>query len=145
MANHLAQLDLQNELAADLSDIEGIDDTDAESIASLETDDGERHAIERILAEIQGNRGQIYYLVKWENCPLVRSSWETSSTFIQCPHHLEDWTVEKQKVADGKSQPFNIAALNQAIEEIELAERQRRILRRFKRRVQHILEIVSAD
>jgi len=51
-------------------------DSDTESIISLITDDGEDHLPERIVAEYTRIGSLTWYLVKWENCPLLRSSWE---------------------------------------------------------------------
>ena len=52
------------------------EDSDTESIFSIITDDGEDHLPERILAEYTRIGSLTWYLVKWKNCPLLRSSWE---------------------------------------------------------------------
>jgi hypothetical protein len=128
----------------DLEYDEDEDFDDRESLASLETDDGEEHSPEKIIAEVTSKNGFIWYLVKWQDCPVLRSSWESRDSFANHPWMLEDWLVEKQKQEEGKSTPLDVAAFNKAVLEVELAERQRRILRRFKRSVSRVLSIVSA-
>jgi len=124
-------------------DIEEYSD-DAESLASIETDDGEEHLPEKIIAEWQGRHGFIWYLVKWQDCPILRSSWESDTSFDNFSKLLEDWEVEKKKQDRGESKPLDIAAFNKAVLEIEAAERQRRILRRLKRKIKRVISIVTA-
>jgi hypothetical protein len=115
---------------------------DEESVASLETDDGEDHPPERILAEVTSKNGLIWYLVKWTNCPILRSSWagpEEVEAWL-----LEDWRIERKKQLDGESKPLDIAAFQKAQLDEELAERKRRILRRLKRKVNRAISIVTA-
>jgi hypothetical protein len=119
-------------------------DDDEESIASLETDDGEYHLPERILAQIPSKNGFNWYLVKWENCPILRSSWEGLELFSNYPWLLEEWLVELQRQTEGKSKPLDIAAFEKAVLDVELAERRRRILRRLKRKINRVLSIVAA-
>lgn len=116
---------------------------DRESLASIETDDGEDHPPEKILAEITTKTGQTWYLVQWKDCPLIRSSWEGRETFDYCKWMLEDWAEIKEKQEKGESTPLDIAAFNKKVLEVELAERQRRVLRRLRRRVNRVLSIIS--
>lgn len=120
-------------------------DDDVDSIASLESDDGQFHPVECILAEIKDTRGT-WFLVKWENCPLVRSSWEksTSDTFRDQLDILNNWKAEKEKQKEGKSKAFDLRAFERAFVEVEKLERQRRILRRLKRHVKGHLGVVTA-
>lgn len=118
-------------------------DDDEESIASLETDDGVDHAPEKILAQITSKNGFNWYLVKWESCPVLRSSWEGQELFANYPWIVAAWQVEKQKQLEGKSKPLDIAAFEKAVLNVELAERQRRVLRRLKRKVNRVLSIVT--
>jgi hypothetical protein len=140
MANTNSQAYLQ--FLEDNSDAELEDDT--ESLASLETDDGEDHPPEKILAEIASKNGFVWYLVKWKDCPFLRSSWEGREIFENSPWILDAWLVEKQNQIDGKSQPLDIGAFNRAVLDIEVAESQRRTLRRLKRKVNRVLSIVAA-
>jgi hypothetical protein len=128
----------------DYSDHSDFDDR--ESLASIETDDGQDHPPEKILAEITShlNGGIIWYLVQWKDCPVIRSSWESADTFDSCKWILEDWEKEKEKQEKGESTPLDIAAFNKKVLEVELAARQRRLLRRLKRSVNRVLSIVSA-
>lgn len=126
-----------------------IDDSDAdleddnESLASLETDDGQDHPPEKILAQLTSKNGFVWYLVKWQDCPVLRSSWEGVSLFTTCPEILDNWQIERKSQAEGKSKALDIAAFNNAVSELETAERQRRILRRLKRKVNRVISIVT--
>jgi hypothetical protein len=129
--------------AQDYSDHSDFDDR--ESLASIETDDGQDHPPEKIIAEVTSNQnGFTWYLVQWKDCPVIRSSWEGGETFNSCKWLLEDWAKEKEKQERGESTPLDIAAFNKKVLEVELAERQRRVLRRLKRSVHRVLSIVSA-
>ncbi|KAF8855548.1 hypothetical protein BDZ45DRAFT_595426 [Acephala macrosclerotiorum] len=126
-----------------------IDDSDAdfeddnESLASLETDDGQDHPPEKILAQLTSKNGFVWYLVKWRDCPVLRSSWEGEALFRSCPGIFDEWQIERKKQAEGKSKPLDIEAFNKAVLDLETAERQRRILRRLKRKVNRVLSIVT--
>jgi hypothetical protein len=126
----------------DDDDDEGI--ADADSIASNETDDGVFHLPERILAELHSKNGFVWYLVKWRDCPVIRSSWEGDISWEKYPGIFDDWEVEKRRQERGESKPLDITAFNNAVLRVEVAERQRRILRRLKRRVNRVISIVSA-
>ena len=119
------------------------DYNDADSVASIETDDGVDHPPEKILAQFVSKNGFVWFLVKWQDCPLLRSSWEGSAIFESRPKLLEEWLVEKQKQQEGKSKPLDIAAFNKAVLDVEVAEKQRRTLRRLKRRVNRVLSLVA--
>jgi hypothetical protein len=127
----------------DLEYDEQDDFDERESLASIETDDGEEHPAEKIIAEVTSKNGFIWYLVKWQDCPVVRSSWESRDSFANYPWMLDDWLVEKHKQDKGKSTPLDVAAFNRAVLQVELAERQRRILRRLKRSIKRAISIIS--
>lgn len=120
------------------------DFNDADSIASIETDDGVDHPPEKILAQFVSKDGLVWFLVKWQDCPLLRSSWEGSSIFESRPKLLEEWLVEKQKQEEGKSKPLDLIAFDNAVLNVEVAERQRRTLRRLKRRVNRVISQVAS-
>jgi hypothetical protein len=124
--------------------LDNSDFDDRESLASIETDDGEDHPPEKILAEITSKNGFTWYLVQWKDCPVIRSSWEGRETFDAAQWLLEDWAKEKEKQERGESTPLDVASFNKKVLEVELAERQRRVLRRLRRRVNRVLSIVSA-
>ena len=121
-----------------------LDFDDAESLASLE-DDEEYHPPEAIIAEFTGSNGHVWFLVKWQDCPLVRSSWECGAILEDHPLILTNWLAEKQNQTEGKSKPFDLSAFNKIVLEVETAERQRRILRRLKRRVKGVLAAISSS
>jgi hypothetical protein len=121
---------------------EAEDSNSAESLASLESD-SEEPPPEKILTEIVGKNNYIWYLVKWKDCPLLRSSWEGEACFENHPWILDQWLVDKQSQKEGKSKPFDLEAFDRACKDLDLAERQRRILRRFRRKAKRILSIVA--
>jgi hypothetical protein len=129
--------------ATQLDYLEDNEDDDAESLASLESDDG-IYPPEKVVAEYTAKNGYVWFLVKWQDCPLIRSSWECTAIFDDSPWILRDWQIEKQKQAEGKSEPLDIAAFNRAVADVELAERQRRTLRRLKRHVKNVLAAIAA-
>jgi hypothetical protein len=122
---------------------------DAESLASLETDDGHYHPPEKILGQFSSKirthdiKGQIY-LVKWQDCSILRSSWEdVASIKAKFPLIVDIWDIEKQKQWEGKEPFFDLDEFHKAGEEERRIQRSRRILRRIKRRYQRVLDIVS--
>lgn len=121
---------------------DGEDSNSAESLASLESD-SEEQPPEKILTEIVGKNNHIWYLVKWKDCPLLRSSWEGKDCLENYPGILDQWLLDKQNQKEGKVQPFDLQAFDKACKDLDLAERQRRILRRFRRKVKRILSIVA--
>jgi len=119
------------------------EDSDSdESLASLESD-SEEHPPEKILFEIVERNQHVWYLVKWEDCPLLRSGWEGKDCFEQHPGILEEWLIEKERQKEGKSQPFDLDAFEKACRHQEAAERQRRVLRRLRRKANRILSIIA--
>ena len=112
---------------------------DNESLLSLESDDGEDHPPEKIIAEITAKNGNTWYLVKWKGCPVLRSSWEGKELFDDFPEVWNTWLVEKQQQAEGKSKPLDVEAFNKAVLDLEVAESQRRTLRRLRRKVKRVL------
>lgn len=118
------------------------DEGDAESIASLESDHID-YPVERVIAEYTADNGHKWFLCKWENSPLVRSSWECSAIFEGNTKLLSDWKLEKKNQEEGKSKPFDIVEFNRTLDEIEAAERQRRTVRRLRRQVKGVLTAVT--
>lgn len=130
----------------------GLDsETDGESVASLETDDGQDHKPEKVLAQqdLQLNHlsqpnFSTWYLVKWEDCPVLRSSWESGDLFLTYPYLLEDWVLEKQKQAEGKRKELDLKAFELAVLELEIVERKRRKLRRFRSKLTRMLSSLDS-
>ncbi|KAB8303596.1 hypothetical protein EYC80_004995 [Monilinia laxa] len=124
---------------------EAEDSSSEESLASLEIDfeDREEASPEKILTEIVAKNNHSWYLVKWKDCPLLRSSWEGEACFEKHPWILEQWLVDKQNQKEGKAQPFDVQGFDQACRDLEQAERQRINLKRFRRKVKQILSVVA--
>jgi hypothetical protein len=116
---------------------------DDESLASLETDDGQDHFPERILAQVKGKNGFVWYLVKWQDCPVIRSSWEGVHQFDSCPRILDTWFKEHLLQETGKSTPLDLVAFDKAVREEEAARSRRRVLRRVRRKLKRVLSIVA--
>lgn len=127
----------------DIDDSDFDSEDDNESLASLETDDGQDHPPEKILAQFTSKNGSVWYLVKWQDCSILRSSLEGEALFTNCPKIFEQWQIEKKNQAEGKSKPLDLAAFKKAVLDLETAERERRILRRLKRKVTRLLSIVT--
>lgn len=119
-------------------------DDDSDSDTSLELEDIE-HPIERILAEFTGRNNHVWYLVKWKDCPVVRSSWECVVIFADTQHILKEWQLEKQRQREGKSKPFDITAFNKAVLDVEITERQRRRLRHLRKAAEKSLAAIESD
>jgi hypothetical protein len=133
------------------SDVDYTESEDAESIASLASSNAEERSIERVLAETNHDcrskdpDSHRFYLIKWTNSSVLRSSWEHVSFLKDRPDIVEEWEAEKKRQAEGKSPAFDYEEFNRRVDEQECRERARRRLRRFKRHMQHILSIVEAD
>jgi len=118
---------------------------ETDSVASNDTDDGQTHQPEKILAkqDIKHNTHETtWFLVKWENCPVLRSSWESGDLFKTYPKLLEDWKVEQQRRAEGKSK-FDLDAFNQAVLDLDKAYVRRRQLRRLKKDISRLLTLTK--
>jgi hypothetical protein len=116
---------------------------DEESLASLETDDGQDHLPERILAQLEGKNGFTWYLVKWHDCPVIRSSWESADLFEIYPWILETWFKEYKLQEAGKSPRLDLIAFDKAVEKEEVARSDRRVLRRLRRKLKRVLSIIA--
>ncbi|KAH8593693.1 hypothetical protein B0O99DRAFT_515213 [Bisporella sp. PMI_857] len=124
-------------------------DSDSDSIDSNQTDDGQTHLPEKILAEVVRpttfDVPQIWYLIKWEDCALLRSSWEGIDFAENFPDIiLADWEAEKKRQLEGKSKPLDLEAFHQALKDLESAERARRRIRRLRSKVSRVLSIAAA-
>lgn len=118
--------------------------TDDENSNPSDEDETE-YPIERILAEFTDKHGHIWYLVKWTDCPLVQSSWECALIFKDVPEVLAEWDQEKQRQAEGKSSPIDIKAFNNAVQDVEEAQRYKRRLRDLRKQAQAILANITAN
>lgn len=121
-----------------------------DSVASFESNFQE-HAIEQVLAETSRElsyRPGVFHrwvLIKWTNSPVLESSWEHSSILDDYPKIRERWEVEQKRQIEGKSVPFDVEEFNIRLREQEIVGRQRRKLRRFRKHIRHIVDILQAD
>lgn len=109
------------------------DDIDNISLASTaESDQQEEYEVETILTELEFDDG-VKYLVKWENYPIERSTWEPRESFCD-EQTLIDWRRKKQAIAEGKLEEFDLAAWEDRVEALEIAREERKRRRREKRK-----------
>lgn len=143
---------LQNNDDDDLFDSSYEDEEcDAESLASLQNEEHYSVSVpEKILAETHW-RSDIVYLVKWDKCPLFRSSWESEASLIDSSGTdttnklLEIWKVERQLQKEGKKPAFDLEGFLEALNHTERLEKGRRNLRRWKRQLKGILAAITVD
>lgn len=134
---------------------DALDDSDSsESLESLDTDDGQAHFPEKILAErsvATSTSIKPWYLLKWRGASILRSSWQCRAEikFLQGnwlePTLLADWELEKERHIKGEAKALDLVAFNNAVADVERAERQRRVLKTFKTKVTRVLSILTAS
>lgn len=124
-------------------------DTDEEddiSITSTLVDPNERFLVEDILAEREED-DTIQYLTKWADYDIDSCTWEPESSFQdddddgETPAKIAEWRATKLRIASGDEQPFDIEAIQIAIEQREAAkldrdERRQRKKERIRKRRQ---------
>ncbi|TQS35202.1 hypothetical protein Golomagni_04384 [Golovinomyces magnicellulatus] len=100
---------------------------DLESLASLDTDDGNDHPPEKIIADRIDQAGYFTYLVKWKDCSILRSSWEGLGFCSSYPELYNKWRLEKERINRGEAKAFDLQDFNRRAFEVEIKERLRRI------------------
>lgn len=111
----------------------GDSDSDTVSLTSTAaSDQQDEYLVEKILYEEwrmdeEGNR-VLTYLVKWENYPLLRSTFEPRECFVS-EDPLETWEARKQQIAAGKLAPFDIDDFNAQMEKHEQKTARRKVKR----------------
>ncbi|RFU34317.1 hypothetical protein B7463_g1965, partial [Scytalidium lignicola] len=113
------------------------------SLASTGDEDEPENPPERIIWE-DHRHGQPCYLVKWQGYSLIRSTWETEDSLREYPRLLSTWESERQKISEGKSDGFDLAAYTNARKHLWQLEKERRRLRRLKRAVKSVLAAAKA-
>jgi hypothetical protein len=114
---------------------------------SSSSEDGEYpHSPERILAEHIDIKNKTWFLVKWKDCPVIRSSWERPSLFLRIKRVaiINEWLLEKQRQSQGLSTPFDLTTFDSLVLKAEALERGRRRLRRLKNRIEKNIEICNS-
>ncbi|KAI9823701.1 MAG: hypothetical protein M1819_001145 [Sarea resinae] len=114
------------------SDHDSDDSISVTSTAASEERDA--YPVERILAEIEDENGDPFYLVKWEGYPNSRSTWEPRSSFADNDDEtLPEWEARKQRIEEGLELPFDIDAFAAKVRSIESANANKKARRRAKR------------
>lgn len=116
------------------------EDDDTDSIISLEE---QEYPIEKIIAEITCKNKHTWYLVKWHNSPLHRSSWECDTSIPQWV--LDEWSNEKQRQAEGKSKPVDLKAFENHVKQVEEAQKSIRRLKHFKKQAEKLVSNITAS
>lgn len=98
---------------------------------SVESEEQEEYLLDKILAETMTSKGR-RWLVQWEGYPEERSTWEPKSSFTS-EQPLEDWKVQKMRIARGYAKPYDVAAFEKRVRAIEKARAIRIAKRRAKR------------
>lgn len=125
------------------------DESTSQSLAELQedADTDEPFAVERILAERQ-RQGQVEYLIKWENFPLLRSTWEFQEALVGIglisKSLIDLWKIEKFQQKQGTKAPFDVDAFHRALKEIQELEKGRRNLRRWKRQLKGVVQAINS-
>ena len=110
-------------------------DSDEDSISlnsTLESEPQEEYPLDRILAE-RNNNGVTEYLVKWQNYPDERCTWEAQTNFRN-DSTIPEWDHHKLRIKRGLEEPYNVAALEARVEAWLDATKKRKARRRAKRR-----------
>lgn len=115
---------------------------------------------ERILCQSDQDfpgRGHLF-LVKWKNCSVLRSSWEWENLqnaysdnpdlhyFLKMSHPIRmEWEARKERQARGEEERFDVVKWKANVEEDDGLRQRRRVLRRWKRRLQGIQRVLEAE
>lgn len=132
-----------NTLPVHLNPLLDSESDDTDSTTSFEISEILEIPPEKILTEQADRKGQTWCLVKWENCSILRSSWERTDAFSESSRLVEAWRLEKERQKAGESQPFDVEAFYTAVKRLQEAKRERIRLGRLKRKIQRVLSIVS--
>ncbi|KAI9680332.1 MAG: hypothetical protein M1829_001218 [Trizodia sp. TS-e1964] len=107
-------------------------DDDSVSLNSTELSEvQEEYPVERILAE-RTNGSKQAYLVKWENYPINRSTWEPIESFTN-PGILDQWKESKLLQAHGLENAFDVDAFEQSLLRLARSTARRKARRKVKR------------
>ena len=114
---------------------EDVSDIDSISLTSTQLSDVEaEYDVEKIISEERDkDSGEMLYLVKWEGYPLHLSSWEPAENLL-ADQILSDWQRDKEAVASGLAEPFDMGAYWEIKEKVWDEKEERRLRRIAKRR-----------
>lgn len=114
---------------------------------------------EKILCESDQEfpvKGRLF-LVKWKDCSILRSSWEWENVpynqvdqplglFLQLGHPIRDeWEKIKEKQARGEEERFDVVKWRANCEEEDSLRSRRRVLRRWRRKLVEIEQVMQAE
>lgn len=111
------------------------DNISVSSTIDSEHDPDEEFVVDAVLAERPHEdptqEGAMQYLIKWENYPLHRSSWEGRDNLSSELYH--QWQEQRELEVRGKHIPFDVRVFESARADIERAREGRHMLRNAKR------------
>ncbi|KAL8834653.1 MAG: hypothetical protein Q9170_003655 [Blastenia crenularia] len=120
---------------------ESSDDDTISLTSTVASEQQSEYTLEAVLAEIVDVDGITWYLVKWENYPDLRCTWEVEEHF-QHEQTLIDWTEQKMQISRGLVEPFDVTDWEKRTDEFKAATIKRKALRRKKK---NALSLAAAD
>lgn len=109
-----------------------LDDDDISVTSTVPSEPALEYTVNAILDERSSENG-IEYLVRWEDYPIERSTWEPKDNFND-PQTLHDWKKKKRLIDAGKRLPFDLARFEQHKAKVESDSLERKRKRAAKRR-----------
>ncbi|KAI9762995.1 MAG: hypothetical protein M4579_000058 [Chaenotheca gracillima] len=115
-------------------DFSGSDDEDSISLTSTApSEEREEYPLEEVLAESTTAEDVPLYLVKWQDYPISRSTWEPVRSFVDGTT-LKEWEEKKQRIENGEEEPFDLDAFDAELEALEQETNDRKTRRAAKRK-----------
>lgn len=109
------------------------DSIDLESTEESEVDEGKDYVVECILAEDEDVEGKMFYLLKWEDYPYLRSTWEPAEN-IKGQSTFDEWEAQKERIEKGLAKPFDVDKFKEELDQEEEAKALRHKRRERKRK-----------
>jgi hypothetical protein len=107
---------------------------DLNSTEESEVDEGKDYIVESILAEDQDVDGKLFYLLKWEGYPFLKSTWEPAEN-IKGRAIFDEWEAQKERIVKGYAKEFDIEKFYQDLD-LENEAKALRHGRRIRKRKQ---------
>ena len=113
------------------SSIKPLDDDSISLNSTIESEPQDEYPLDRILAERKAN-GTIEYLVKWQDYPDERCTWEAEENFRN-DRTIPEWDLHKLRIQRGLEKPYDVDALEARVKAWLNATEERKSRRRVKR------------
>ncbi|RDW70733.1 putative Chromo domain protein Chp1p [Aspergillus mulundensis] len=109
-------------------------DDDISLTSTVESDQASEYYVDTILAECEFAEDDMRYLVRWEGYNVLRSTWEPKESFNNVRETLLEWEDKKQRISEGKEQPFDVTAWEATCRRSDQEKEERKRRRSAKRR-----------